>query len=120
VVNGLVLHQNGDHAAPKLSASDLPPELREIALDAATLGDYVGRYRGGFGVMEIVLKSDRLEAQVTGPPAFPIFANARDRFFYKVVDAQLDFERDAAGKVVAVVLHQDGGHVRAPRIVTGR
>jgi serine-type D-Ala-D-Ala carboxypeptidase/endopeptidase len=26
VVNGLVLHQNGDRAAPKLSASELPPE----------------------------------------------------------------------------------------------
>src|SRR5262245_22945020 len=39
VVNGLVLHQNGDHRAPKLSASELPPELREIALDATTLGE---------------------------------------------------------------------------------
>jgi D-alanyl-D-alanine-carboxypeptidase/D-alanyl-D-alanine-endopeptidase len=27
-VNGLVLHQNGDRSAPKLSASELPPELR--------------------------------------------------------------------------------------------
>jgi serine-type D-Ala-D-Ala carboxypeptidase/endopeptidase len=42
VVNGLVLHQNGDRAAPKLSASELPPERQEIALDGATLGDYVG------------------------------------------------------------------------------
>jgi serine-type D-Ala-D-Ala carboxypeptidase/endopeptidase len=42
VVSGLVLHQNGERAAPKLSASELPPELQEIALDAGTLGDYVG------------------------------------------------------------------------------
>jgi serine-type D-Ala-D-Ala carboxypeptidase/endopeptidase len=119
-VNGLVLRQSGDHAAAKLTAAELPAELREITPDAAALGDYVGKYRAGFGVLEVVLKSGHLEAQITGQAAFPIFANARDKFFYKIVDAQLDFERDAAGKVVAVVLHQDGGHVRAPRVVTER
>src|SRR5262249_42200384 len=36
-------------------------------------------------------------------------------FFYKVVDAQLHFELDPAGKAVAVVLHQNGRDVRAPR-----
>jgi serine-type D-Ala-D-Ala carboxypeptidase/endopeptidase len=40
---------------------------------------------------------------------------AKDKFFYKVVDAQLDFERDASGKVVAVILHQHGQNPRAPR-----
>jgi hypothetical protein len=32
------------------------------------------------------------------------------------VEAQLDFERDAGGKVVAVVLHQNGRDLRAPRL----
>ena len=41
-----------------------------------------------------------------------------NKFFYKIVDMQLDFERDAGGKVVAVVLHENGGHIRAPRVVT--
>jgi serine-type D-Ala-D-Ala carboxypeptidase/endopeptidase len=120
-VNGLVLHQNGNHAAPKLSASELPPEPKEIALDAATLGDYVGKYRFGAGaVLDVALKRDHLEAQLTGQGAFPIFASAKDKFFYKVVDAQLDFERGAGGKVVAVVLHQNGRDTRAPRLATGR
>jgi D-alanyl-D-alanine-carboxypeptidase/D-alanyl-D-alanine-endopeptidase len=120
-VNGLVLHQDGDHAAPKLSASELPPEPKEIALDVATLGDYVGKYRFNVGaVLDVALKRDHLEAQLTGQGAFPIFASAKDTFFYKVVDAQLDFERDAGGKVVAVVLHQNGRDTRAPRMATGR
>ena len=120
VVNGLVLHQNGDRAAPKLKASELPPELQEIALDAAALGNYVGKYRFDFGILDVALKGDHLEAQLTGQPAFPIFASAKDRFFYKIVDAQLDFERDAGGKVVAVVLHQNGRDMRAPRTTTDR
>ena len=120
VVNGLVLHQNGDRAAPKLSASELPPELQEIAFDAASLGDYVGKYRFKFGILDVALNSDHLEARLTGQPTFPIFASAKDKFFLKVVDARLDFERDAAGKVVAVVLHQNGRDMQAPRMTTQR
>jgi serine-type D-Ala-D-Ala carboxypeptidase/endopeptidase len=121
VVNGLVLHQNGDHAAPKLSSSELPPEPKEIELDVAALGDYVGKYRLGPGaVFDVAVKNDHLEAQLTGQPAFPIFASAKDDFFYKIVDAQLDFERDTGGKVVAVVLHQNGRDMRVPRITTQR
>jgi CubicO group peptidase (beta-lactamase class C family) len=116
VVNGLVLHQNGDRTARKLSASELPPELKEIAFDAAKSGDYVGKYQLDFGVLDVALKSDHLEAQITGQGAVPIFASSEDKFFYKVVDAQLDFERDGRGKVVAVVLHQNGRDMRAPRI----
>jgi serine-type D-Ala-D-Ala carboxypeptidase/endopeptidase len=117
VVGGLVLHQNGDHAARKLAAAEIPPEPVTIALDAATLGDYVGKYKFDFGaVLDVVLKSDHLEAQLTGQPAVPIFASAKDKFFYKVVQAQLDFERDGSGKVVAVVLHQNGRDMRAPRM----
>ena len=37
-------------------------------------------------------------------------------FFYKVVDAQLEFGRDADDKVVAVVLHQNGRDRRASRL----
>jgi CubicO group peptidase (beta-lactamase class C family) len=120
VVDGLVLHQNGDRPAAKLSASELPPEPKETALDAATLGDYVGKYRFNFGILDVALKSDHLEAQLTGQPAFPIFASAKDKFFYKVVDAQLDFARNAIGEVVAVVLHQNGRDMRAPRMTTQR
>src|SRR5260370_10003391 len=77
VVNGLVLHQNGDRAAPKLNASELPPELSEIALDAATLGDYVGKYRFDFGaVFHLALTSDHLESQLTQQTPFPLSARS--------------------------------------------
>jgi hypothetical protein len=47
-----------------------------------------------------------------------MFASAKDRFFLKTVDADLDFERDACGKVAAVVLHQNGRDIRASRMTT--
>jgi D-alanyl-D-alanine-carboxypeptidase/D-alanyl-D-alanine-endopeptidase len=115
-VAGLVLHQHGDHTAPKLTAAQLPPEPKETALPPETLSEYVGKYQFSFGsAFEITLKGDHLEAQLTGQPAAPIYPSAKDKFFYKIVDAQLDFERDATGKVVAVILHQNGLNPRAQR-----
>jgi serine-type D-Ala-D-Ala carboxypeptidase/endopeptidase len=112
-VIGLVLHQNGDHAAPKLA----PSGPKAITLDSATLGDYAGKYKFDFGaVFDVTLKGDHLDAQLTGQPALPIFASARDRFFSRIVDAQFTFERDTDGKVVAVILHQNGRNMRAPRV----
>jgi hypothetical protein len=58
----------------------------------------------------------QLNAQLTGQPAVPIYADKPDHFFYKIVDAQLDFERDGAGKVTALTLHQNGRDMKAPRI----
>jgi hypothetical protein len=80
----------------------------------------LGRVTLNTAVFDVAVKNDHLDAQLTGQPAFPIFASAKDKFFYKIVDAQLDFERDTGGKVVAVVLHQNGRDMRAPRITTQR
>jgi len=116
-VSGLVLHQGGDHPAPKLGAAELPPEPKEVALDPATQPDYVGEYKFDFGApFEVTLREGQLSARLGDQPAFPIFASGKDKFFLKVVDAQLDFERDAQGKVVAVVLHQNGRDMRAANV----
>jgi len=56
-----------------------------------------------------------LFAQLTGQPAFEMFASSEREFFLKVVPAQLSFELDAAGRPVAVVLHQNGVDQRAAR-----
>jgi CubicO group peptidase (beta-lactamase class C family) len=115
-VIGMVVHQNGNHTAPKLGVTGVPPEPKETVLTPTTLQDYVGQYQFSFGaILDVTLKDTQLQAQLTGQPTFPIYASAADKFFYKIVDAQLDFERDATGKVVAVVLHQNGQNLRAPR-----
>ncbi len=116
-VNGLVLHQNGDRSAPKLSAGELPPEQKQVSLDTATLHEYVGKYEFSFGaVLDVTLSGDQLSAQLSGQSSLAIYPSAKDEFFYKLVDAQLTYERDASGQVVAVVLHQNGRDMRAPRM----
>lgn len=117
-VTGLVLHQGGDRTARKMSAAEPPAQPSEIKLDPATLQDYVGKYQFEFGILDVTREGGQLSAQLAGQPAFPVYASAKDKFFYRVVDAQLNFERDARGQVVAVVLHQGGRDIRAPRLQT--
>lgn len=89
---------------------------KAIDVDPESLQEFAGRYQLAPGAVITVEARDRqLFAQLTGQAAFPVFAYEPDRFFFKVVDAQLHFERDADGRVVAVVLHQMGQQ-RAPRI----
>jgi serine-type D-Ala-D-Ala carboxypeptidase/endopeptidase len=125
-VNALLLHQHGDHAAPRLSDADaFAASLTEadaasghkaVALDAATLAGYVGHYQlAPDAIFTVVLVNGQLLSQLTGQDPLPIYASAKDKFFLKVVDAQIDFERDASGHVVALVLHQSGADQRAKR-----
>ena len=41
--------------APKLAASEVAPEPSEVALDPATLADYIGKYRFAFGVLDVTM-----------------------------------------------------------------
>jgi hypothetical protein len=43
-----------------------------------------------------------------GQTVFEIFPESRDRFFWRVVDAQATFERGPDGRATAVTLHQTG------------
>jgi hypothetical protein len=91
-------------------------ERKEIAVPAATLQKNVGTYQLAPGTkMWIRLQDDHLTAQLAGQPQFPIFAESDKKFFFKIVDAQLDFVTDAGGDVTGVVLHQNGRDITAAR-----
>ncbi len=117
-VDGLVLHQHGDRSAPRVSdaVADAAQGNKTVALDSATLAGYVGHYQLSPDAMfDITLKDGQLFAKLTGQSAVPVYASARDKFFCRIVEAKVDFERDASGKVVALVLHEDGTDRRAKR-----
>jgi D-alanyl-D-alanine-carboxypeptidase/D-alanyl-D-alanine-endopeptidase len=116
-VDALTLHQNGhDQHAPRTDSAHAAGGTPSVRLDPALLRDYVGRYALGEGAeFAVTVQHGQLYVQLTGQAAYPVYAKAKDHFFYTVVDAQLDFERGAAGKVVALVLHQNGKDLRAPR-----
>jgi serine-type D-Ala-D-Ala carboxypeptidase/endopeptidase len=116
-VDSLVLHQQGDHPAPRITGEEAEDGPHAVTLPPATLAEYVGRYRlGGSIVFDVTLREGQLMVQLSGQPAYPVYASAHDRFFYRVVDARIDFQRDAKGRVDALVLHQGGMAQRAARV----
>jgi serine-type D-Ala-D-Ala carboxypeptidase/endopeptidase len=100
-------------SAPASPAASYPPV---VPLDAATLDGYTGTYVVNESLAFTVRRAgDGLEVQLTGQAFYPVYASAKDRFFYKIVDAQIDFERDAGGAVSGLVLHQNGQNIAATR-----
>jgi CubicO group peptidase (beta-lactamase class C family) len=114
-VTEAVLHQAGrDMKAPR--KSDRVAERQAITLPKSALEPLVGIYEMRPGVeIAITLDGDHLMAQLTGQPRFELYAERENAFFFKIVDAQLEFTRDAAGAVTAAVLHQGPMNVTAPR-----
>ena len=74
-----------------------------------TLAKYVGTYELNpkFSIV-ITLEGSQLMAQATNQPKFPIFPESETKFFYKVVDAQLEFFKNDQGQTTHFVLHQGG------------
>lgn len=118
-VNGLVLHQNGDHDAPRISSSvaerstyGKPP----LNLPVSTLKEYVGHYRfESGGQVVITLKGEQLYAQGTDESAFAIYPSKKD-VFHPVINSKLTFKRGKNGKVDALVLRYLGRSQRASRV----
>lgn len=116
-VTHLVLHQNGYHQEAKRVSDEVPPERRAVPVDATALEALVGEYElPAVGTLTVTRDKNRLLAQLTGQPKFEIFPESATEFFYKVVDAQITFHKDAAGRVTHLVLHQNGAHLEAQRV----
>jgi hypothetical protein len=100
---------------PSAVGSQTPP--REVAVSPRVLAQYVGFYQlGEGGVLTVTSDGAQLSAQLTGQPAFPIYAQSPTEFFYKVTDAQISFVTDAEGRATSLVLHQNGANLTMPRI----
>ncbi|APV50365.1 hypothetical protein BWI17_12075 [Betaproteobacteria bacterium GR16-43] len=109
---------NLEDLAFHLADPTLPMKVKreEMQLDEAKLDEYVGTYTLAPNFeLRVFREGSRLLVQATGQQAVPMFAELTDRFFLKLVDAQLTFRRGTEGKVVSVVLHQGGRDVPGPR-----
>lgn len=86
-----------------------PPVARtEITVAESVLRSYVGEYQLTPELsLTITLENGRLQAQPTGQSKATLFAEAQDKFFLRVVNAQITFTR-TSGEVTGLILHQGG------------
>ncbi len=94
----------------------LPGSREQVVVAPEKLAGLAGRYpiTRRF-VLTVTPRDGRLMVQATGQAEYEVFAESETRFFYRVVDAQLDFELGEDGVAKAVVLHQNGRDMRAVR-----
>ncbi|MEZ6091472.1 MAG: serine hydrolase [Pirellulaceae bacterium] len=96
----------------------LPPSLdREIKVDAEQMQRLVGRYQlTPELIFDVQVQDNRLMVELTNQPRFQVYAKTPILWFYKVVDAQLEFELESSGPAKAIILHQFGLKQKATRL----
>lgn len=107
------MQMGGVLPAKRIDAAAAKPALK---IDVATLREYEGEYPlvPAFA-LTVKAQGETLTIQGTGQPALPVQAVERDVFVMDAVGAEIRFERDAAGKVVALTLKQAGQQLRGER-----
>ena len=89
----------------------------ELTVDKALLHGYVGRYQLAPALLvTITLQGDTLFAQASGQRDFPIYPESQQKFFYKVIDAQITFVGEAGRPASSLILHQGGRDIPAKRV----
>ncbi|HCQ03245.1 MAG TPA: hypothetical protein DIT99_22310 [Candidatus Latescibacteria bacterium] len=112
--------QNGlDRKAQKRNKTGEPlpvAERQEMSVARDIPQKYVGDYELQPGyIITVTVDQDVLMVQATGQPANPVFAESETRFFYKVVNAQIEFKIGNDGQVEGLTLFQGGAEMFAPR-----
>ena len=118
-------------AAPSPAAAPANPSPEEVArllaeqqqprqvapFDPAHFDRYVGYYQLNPGaVFHITREGGKFFTQLTGQPAVEVYPESETKFFATVVAAQVSFVVDSQGVVTALVLHQNGRELPAPRM----
>ena len=78
---------------------------------------WAGDYAMDSGVtLSVRRDGDQLFVQLTGQPELEIYPLSTDRYFWKVVDAELGFTAGDDGRGKTAVIYQNGGEFPANRV----
>ena len=92
-------------------------DRQEVTVAPEVLKKYVGVYElAPTFKISVTVESNQLMVQASGQPKLPVYASSETRFFYKVVQAEIEFVKDDKGAVSTLVLYQNNQQMKAPRI----
>ena len=112
------------HLIPLEAPEDLAARIttflerhRVAAVPEKTLETYVGRYRIWGNVAEVALKEGRLTLSLPAERELPLFPSSESKFFMIIWgETEIEFTKDANGRVTGFELRQNGKAERAERI----
>ena len=98
----------------------IEPEIvkqREVNVDPDIYNEYTGKYElmPGF-IITITKEGNRLMAEATGQGKAEVFPESEIKFFLKVAAVKISFQKDSAGTVSQLTVHQNGQDMVAKKI----
>src|SRR5690606_2581985 len=95
-------------------AYPLQIDKEEVPISIEQLQPYQGEYiNDGLGLNYTnILKDNHLYAKLNQQPEFPLFYQGDESFIYKVVKAEVVFEKDENNTVVGLLLNQNGQEIQ--------
>lgn len=83
--------------------------VKNVIVPEELLQQYVGKYQltQDF-ILSIIREDNRLFIHPTGQSKSEVFASSQNRFYSKIVNAQITFNKDENGKIKSLTLHQNG------------
>jgi len=99
------------------AAYPMPKLRREVQVDPAVLAAYAGRYEiSPTFILTVRPDGGHLYIQATAQAEFEVYAESETEFFYRVVNAQVSFDRPEGGVAPSLTLHQNGKHMPGKRL----
>jgi CubicO group peptidase (beta-lactamase class C family) len=101
--------ENIDDIGLHILNQNLPLKMlkKAIKVNPSTYDDYIGEYELSPDFkLTISREGNKLYVQATGQEKFEIFPLSENRFFYKVIDAEIFFIKNKKGKVNTLILYQ--------------
>ncbi|MFD2824699.1 serine hydrolase [Lacinutrix iliipiscaria] len=105
----LELNPANTNAVSVLESMGVKNVVKEVVIPQDVLDTYVGKYELAPGfIITVTRKENQMFAQATGQSQFEIFASAQNKFYLKVVEANVEFNVDESGEVTSMTLYQGG------------
>ncbi len=88
-----------------------------VELTADVLDRYVGKYRYSiFATLTVRRQGTQLFAKMTLQPEFELVAKAENKFYWRFVPAEIEFQLEADGKVSQAIHRQGGAEMTVNKI----
>ncbi|MDZ4401835.1 serine hydrolase [Prosthecobacter sp.] len=115
LINNNSLSGSAVIAAMSAAKKAAPTPQKEIILPAETMQQYSGVYElDRDSRFTVLLRDGQLWVRLSGQPFLGAFARGPDRFFYKIVAAEMAFNRDKDA-IQSLTLFQNGQELTAKR-----
>lgn len=109
----LELNRNNTNAFDVLKSIGVDADslVSKVLVPEELLQQYEGEYQlAPDFILTIIKEGDRLFIHPTGQSKSEVFASSQNRFFSKIVDVQITFNKNETNNITSLTLHQNGNH----------